>query len=853
MKQSELKSVILNSASERMKKEGQIAFDNGLVTYIKGKNIEKIYHIYGRVKDKNKVKELNTHIKINLINKKLEKVECSCDEFKELSSNGYTYMCSHLTATAYKFFSLLPNEENRDNNKSTAKKAMQAVRLTRKIQNGEEYYIAHFSSGSDRLKIKPNDLRAFLEKQDNKKIKFIYEHMEITTPIIIKNLPVTFNLKDDENHLIVTSHKHLPIPLNSNNDVYFFKNELYLPSKKQISVYRNLYKKLKTNGKILYKKDVDSYDNIVSVLSAISEHINISDTLKNCIESQFKPEFYIYEEDNNIYCDVFLSDGKRKINILSEDKKQENLIIKIENRKFKRVKDRFIFLGEELDLFNIVSGIGDTIKSLGEVNLEDQSLEQNNKSSKLQYLIAYQKLKEIKNTQLILTDTFKGKLRSYQVDGVKWLINLSKISFGGILADEMGLGKTIQIIAFLLTEQGKKTIIVCPTSLIYNWKAELEKFAPSLRVLIVHGQNRDEVLEDISKYDIVLTTYGTLRMDIENYSSKTFDYFIIDEAQNIKNSQAQNTKVIKEIKADVRFALTGTPIENNLSELWSIFDFVVPGYLYSKEKFEERFAHGGQSNLEILKALVNPFILRRTKKEVIKDLPDKDSKNILVDMTEAQNQVYRNYIKNVKELLKDKKNNNIQIFSYLTKLRQICLDPALIKEGYNGGSGKLEVAMELISEHLASGGKVLLFSQFTSVLNKIGKMLDNENIGFYNLDGKTKPKDRIKMVNEFNRGKVKRVFLISLKAGGTGLNLTSANLVIHFDPWWNPAVEDQATDRAHRIGQTKVVEVIKLIARGTIEEKIIMLQEEKKELIDNVINSNSFTRLSKEEILKIFD
>lgn len=852
MKQSELKAVILNSASERMKKKGQVAFDNGLVTYIKGKNIDKIYHIYGRVKDKNKVKELNTHIKINLIKKNLEKVECSCDEFKEFSSNGYTYMCSHLTATAYKFFSLLPNEENRDNNKALAKKAIQAVRLTRKIQNGEEYYLAHFSSESDKLKIKPNDLRGFLEKQEDKKIKFVYEHMEITTPIIIKNLPITFNLKNDENHIIVTSHKHLPIPLNSNNDVYFFKNELYLPSKKQISVYRNLYKNLKSNGKIIYKKDVDSYDNILSVLSGISEHINISDSLKNYIESQFKPEFYIYEEDNNIYCDVFLSDGKRRINILSEDKKEENLIIKIENRKFRRVKDRFIFLGEELDLFNIVSGIGDTIKSLGEVNLEDQSLEQNNRSNRLKYLNTYQKLKEIKDFPLSLPDTFRGKLRSYQAQGVKWLIKLSKISFGGILADEMGLGKTIQIIAFLLTEQGKKTIIVCPTSLIYNWKSELEKFAPSLKVLIVHGQNRDEALEDVSEYDIVLTTYGTIRMDIDKYSGKSFDYCIIDEAQNIKNASAQNTKVIKEINAKVRFALTGTPIENNLTELWSIFDFIMPGYLYSKEKFVEKFTHGGKENLEILKELVNPFILRRTKKDVIKELPDKVLKNILVDMTEAQKAVYMNYIKNVKELLKDKKDNNIQIFSYLTRLRQICLDPSLIKKEYNGGSGKLESAMELIDEHLYSGEKILLFSQFTSVLDKIGQMLESENIGFYKLDGKTKPKDRIKMVNKFNQGKAKRVFLISLKAGGTGLNLTSASVVIHFDPWWNPAVEDQATDRAHRIGQTKVVEVIKLIARGTIEEKIIMLQEEKKELIDNVINSE-LTGLSRKDLLKLFE
>ncbi|MDP4090036.1 MAG: DEAD/DEAH box helicase, partial [Bacillota bacterium] len=349
-----------------------------------------------------------------------------------------------------------------------------------------------------------------------------------------------------------------------------------------------------------------------------------------------------------------------------------------------------------------------------------------------------------------------------------------------------------------------------------------------------------------------------LRIDINQYSGIVFDYCIIDEGQNIKNAATQNTRVIKEVKAGARFALTGTPLENNLTELWSIFDFVMPGYLYSKEKFEEKFILRGEDNLEGLKALIRPFILRRTKKEVVSELPDKIEKKFLVEMTAAQKAVYSKYINRVRAMMKRNMDGRIEIFSYLTKLRQICLDPSLVIEDYAGGSGKLEVALELIKEHTADGGKVLLFSQFTSVLDKIGERLDKEKIDFFHLDGRTKPKERVSRVRDFNSGDAVKVFLISLKAGGTGLNLTSANLVIHFDPWWNPAVEDQATDRAHRIGQSDVVEVIKLVAKGTIEEKIIMLQEDKKELIGNILtgelkNSSLLGSLSKEDLHQLFD
>jgi len=346
-------------------------------------------------------------------------------------------------------------------------------------------------------------------------------------------------------------------------------------------------------------------------------------------------------------------------------------------------------------------------------------------------------------------------------------------------------------------------------------------------------------------------------MDIKLYEDIVFDYCIIDEAQNIKNYLAQNSKVIKEVKSKVRFALTGTPIENNLTELWSIFDFVMPEYLYTKEVFESKFVYKKECNLGELKSLIKPFLLRRTKKEVLKELPDKIEKKFLVEMTTVQKSIYKSYIKIARDKMKNNDGGKIEVFSYLTRLRQICLDPSLVVDEYTGGSGKIKIATELIQKHVDQEGKVLLFSQFTSVLKNIGKNLTEIEIPYFYLDGKTKSKDRIKLVNEFNNSRDGLVFLISLKAGGTGLNLTSANLVIHFDPWWNPAVENQATDRAHRIGQRNVVEVIKLVAKGTIEEKIILLQENKKDLIDSVItgeltNSDALGKLTKEELMEIF-
>lgn len=477
------------------------------------------------------------------------------------------------------------------------------------------------------------------------------------------------------------------------------------------------------------------------------------------------------------------------------------------------------------------------------------------------------KLNNIENKTFQMPYGILAKLRDYQKQGYNWLRTLDYLGFGGILADEMGLGKTLQTITFILSKTNSKTLIVAPTSLIYNWLSEFKKFAPSLKVLICNGtpDERKKYIETYKDYDVIITTYNMLRNDLEHYDM-FFDYCILDEAQNIKNYNSLNAKCVKKIKSRVRFALTGTPVENSLMELWSIFDFIMPGYLYDEKRFTTRYFRRLEESPEILEEIhkmVKPFILRRLKKNVIKELPDKIEKIMNIPLSDEQKIVYETYAEYAKNLIQKKvesdefKKSKIEILSYVTKLRQICLDPSVIMDNYNGTSGKIDALIELLEQSIEGDHKVLVFSQFTSVLKNISTILKENNMSYCYLDGSMTSSERMKMVNEFNDGN-KNIFLISLKAGGTGLNLTSADIVIHFDPWWNPAVEDQATDRAHRLGQKNVVEVIKLIASGTIEEKIIDLQNSKRELIDKVLSDDLsadvfVNKLNDDEILQLFN
>ena len=571
---------------------------------------------------------------------------------------------------------------------------------------------------------------------------------------------------------------------------------------------------------------------------------------------------------------------KFKIDNIPEDETYNILKAFRDSKKFYRLKN-----GEFLDLEEIE--MKKFLKLLDSLN-EKEELEENiiefnkNKgiyvedylnSNGIKYIKGRNNLKtlkkslcNLKNTEFVVPN-INANLRNYQKEGYVWLKTLEYLEFGGILGDEMGLGKTLQAITFIASNKGKKSLIIAPTSLVYNWYSEFKKFAPEVNISILtnNRDDREYKIKHSEDTDVLITTYNLLKRDIDLYKELEFDYCILDEAQNIKNPSSQNAKYSKSIKAKTKFALTGTPIENSLMELWSIFDFIMPGYLYDEKKFITRYHRRLEEDdciIEELNALIKPFILRRYKKDVIKELPDKIEKKLLIPLNEEQEKVYGTYANYAKELIEKKVTDNeftkskIEILSYITKLRQIVLDPSIVMDDYEGRSSKIDALLDLVNEAVLTGHKILVFSQFTSVLKNIANELKLNDISFNYLDGSINSTKRKELVDNFNNSDTS-IFLISLKAGGTGLNLTSADIVIHFDPWWNPAVEEQATDRAHRIGQKKVVEVIKLIAEGTIEEKIVNLQEEKKSLIDKVVGNsvdlgNSLSSINEEDIISLF-
>lgn len=490
-------------------------------------------------------------------------------------------------------------------------------------------------------------------------------------------------------------------------------------------------------------------------------------------------------------------------------------------------------------------------------------------------------IKEVELADFKLPKNLNVNLRPYQVTGFNWLKTLDKYGFGGILADDMGLGKTIQVIALLQSYKEsiskksevcgndfKTSIVVCPSSLYINWEKEIQKFAPNLKILIISGsaKTREELIEKANEYDVIITSYDLLKRDILIYEKLNFKYAIADEAQYIKNNNTKNAKALKKLNAKTRFALTGTPIENSLAELWSIFDFVMPGYLFSYKKFKENYeipiTKDGDINMtQRLQKIVEPFVLRRIKKEVLKELPDKTESVMYSQMDEKQEKLYKSFLLKAKEEMETEFSTNgfeksrMKILSIITRLRQICCHPSLFIENYDGNSSKLEQCIQIIEDAISSNHKILLFSGFTSMFNIISKELEKRQIAYEMLTGNTKVDERIKMVDDFNNSKEVKVFLISLKAGGTGLNLTGADIVIHFDPWWNLSAQNQATDRAYRIGQKNNVQVFKLITENSIEEKIINLQNKKKDLTNSVISEKEtfISQMSKEEILDLFD
>lgn len=553
-------------------------------------------------------------------------------------------------------------------------------------------------------------------------------------------------------------------------------------------------------------------------------------------------------------------------------------------KKFYRLRQGEFIKIEDTALAAL-SEVVDSLKLSGKELLEDKAFVPANRAMYLEQVlsqsgrIAFQRnkefkglvrsLKNIEDSDFEVPESLKKILRGYQKTGYRFLRTLSRYGFGGILADEMGLGKTLQVITLLLAEKdklGKPAIIICPASLVYNWENELKRFAPRLSVLIVTGsaQEREALIRSAAEYQVLITSYDLLKRDFSLYASMEFTYEIIDEAQVIKNHSTQSARAVKDIKANTRFALTGTPIENRLSELWSIFDYLMPGYLFSYRYFKEEFEtpiikNQDEIALRRLKGMLKPFVLRRLKSDVLKELPQKLETVVYSGMEGEQKKLYlagaaklRNELSAVSG--EEFKTGRIQILAALTRLRQICCDPSLCYEGYQEGSAKLSTCLELMEEGVEAGHRILLFSQFTAMLDIIKKKLQEKGISYFLLTGSTPKKERVDMASQFNQGE-KEVFLISLKAGGTGLNLTGADVVIHYDPWWNIAAENQATDRAHRIGQKNMVSVVKLVAKGTIEENILKLQEKKRDLARQVIGEGEggLTFFSQEELMELLD
>ena len=535
-------------------------------------------------------------------------------------------------------------------------------------------------------------------------------------------------------------------------------------------------------------------------------------------------------------------------------------------------------------LNNLTEGMDIDIKSISDGIIKlpvNRSLYLNKLLNKLNNINVSEdkKFEEIVNESIrpeniVIPEQQKNVLRGYQQTGYRWLKALDKYKFGGILADDMGLGKTLQVITILQEEKNnaknhKPSLVVCPSSLSLNWKNEVDKFGKGITTIVINGtiEERKDQIKECNKYDLVVTSYDLLKRDLDIYLENNikFRYQIADEAQYIKNSNTQNARTLKEISADTKFALTGTPIENSLAELWSIFDYIMPGYLFSYNKFKRDYEtkivkEHEEKQLERLKTMIEPFILRRTKKQVLTELPDKTISIVKNEMSEEQQKVYLTHLAQTKKEvakvvgLNGIKKSQIQILALLTRLRQICCHPSLFLENYDGKSSKLNQCIELIKEGVLGGHKILLFSSYTEMFKIIQDELEQEHIQYFKLTGQTKIDQRVDMVNEFNKNNDIKVFLISLKAGGTGLNLTGADIVIHYDPWWNLSAENQATDRAYRIGQKNNVQVYKLITKNSIEEKIHNLQQKKANLIDDVLDTKTtfISKLTEDEIMDLF-
>ncbi len=594
-------------------------------------------------------------------------------------------------------------------------------------------------------------------------------------------------------------------------------------------------------------------------------------------------------QKTNVTVGVSLQSGMLDLEIASEDIPQEELLAVLESyrkkKKYHRLKSG-AFLDLKDDAIGMLAELMEFMHGkpkefiAGKMKIPayralyiDKMMEEHGHvyaSRDRHFRQLIRNFKIVEDAEYEEPESMKKVLRKYQKSGYRWLRTLESCRFGGILADDMGLGKTLQVLAVFLAakEEGRKepSLVVCPASLVFNWNEEIRRFAPQLKACMVAGtqEERCRMIADYHSYDVLVTSYDLLKRDIAAYGDAEFGYEVIDEAQYIKNHTTEAAKAVKLVNSRIRYALTGTPIENRLSELWSIFDYLMPGFLYRYETFRKEFEtqivkHEDAQAAERLRRMVSPFILRRLKEDVLKDLPEKMEEVRYSSFAAEQRKLYDAQVVHMRNMIAGQEpeefaKNKLVILRELTRLRQICCDPSLCFENYRGGSAKLNACLDLVASAMEAGHKILLFSQFTTMLEHIERALRERGIVCYVITGATPKEKRVQMVKLFNKNEIP-VFLISLKAGGTGLNLTGADVVIHYDPWWNLAVQNQATDRAHRIGQTKKVAVYKLIIKNSIEEKIQKLQENKQNLADQIISGevNQLSGLTREELLGLLE
>lgn len=623
------------------------------------------------------------------------------------------------------------------------------------------------------------------------------------------------------------------------------------------------------NGRFQIFNNENIYHFLHDSLPEIHDHaiVSISDAVKKLIRKE-EPQLQTNIQVNKI---TGMLDVSFDINGISNTQVQDLLQALVEKKRYYRIPDGPL-IALENESFDSFQQFIDQLQ-LGKSDLQDGQV-QISAARSLQVeetfpaeIAHYQEtfeqmltaLKHPEELQFSLPNTLDATLRDYQLVGYQWFKTLSYYNLGGILADDMGLGKTVQTISYLLSEKAEKTdgnyqaLVIAPASLVYNWRKEIAKFAPSLRAEVIVGtkQQRRAIVEQMKDVDVLITSYPLMRKDQDIYASLPFDALILDEAQAIKNHLTLTAKAVRSLQARHRFALSGTPIENTLDELWAIFHTISPGFFGTKKHFL-------QQDPAYIAMITRPFILRRLKRDVLEELPDKIETEQYSELTTNQKQVYLAYVEKMQEKItqtieqKGFEKGKLEILAGLTRLRQICCHPSLFLENYTGKSGKLEHLKELVNELRQSGKRLLIFSQFSSMLKIIDKELKADGHEIFYLDGSTPPPQRLEMADAFNDGE-NSVFLISLKAGGTGLNLTGADTVILFDLWWNPAVEEQAAGRAHRIGQKNVVQVIRLITEGTIEEKIFQLQHKKRELVDQIIKPGEtmLSTLSENELREL--